>query len=110
MACSLVGYPGVSFLGADRRQLGQPAVRLPSSGEAFPRFSLKPGTVGAGMLTTSDNPSHCSRARVTTFIRVFPPSQRVALSVRHGFFACTGAGIQAMSQDKYGRGRLPPAR
>lgn len=102
MTCSLFGYPGVSFLDADRRQLGPPAVRSVPGG-AFRRFSLKRGAVGAAMLTTLDNQEeNCPRARVSTFVRVFPPSQRVALTVRYRFLACRGAGIQAMSPDKYG--------
>lgn len=104
--CSLFGYPGVSFLDADRHQLGRAAVRdqgLPGVRIKVRRFSLKPGAVGSALLLLSDDSrNNCPDAPVASFVRVFPPGQRVALIARQRIFVCVPR-IDSMTPGKSGK-------
>lgn len=85
--CALSGYPGVSFLDRQRRQLGAAAYRVrgffgdhttPSS------VFLAAGTSAHALLMVDDpdipSPSACHRA-APAFLRVYPPGESQALTI-----------------------------
>ena len=91
--CFLVGYPGVSAVNANGRQLGSAATRDNSVPKKF--INVAPGATAHATLryvdVQVDKSAGCKEA-TSTFLNVFPPDQR---SSRHAFFsvpACTVKG------------------
>ncbi len=77
-ACTLQGYPGVSFVGTTGTQLGPPAVRRGSS--AGPLISLNPGQSTYATFTFPSSGNICGNGGTpTTGLRVYPPNQTAAL-------------------------------
>jgi hypothetical protein len=86
-ACSLQGYAGVSFVGADGVQLGAPAVRQGSS--APPLVSLAPGQTTSATFAFPDSSNICGNGGTPALgVRVYPPNQTAAL-----FAPFTGAAV-----------------
>lgn len=84
--CTLQGYPGVSLLDAQRRQLGQPATRVSASD---PVVVLTSGQSATASFSVS--PAACANGDVparSAYLRVFPPGQRADVVVAAQVFAC----------------------
>lgn len=84
--CTLQGYPGVSLLDAQRRQMGQPATRVHASD---PVVVLAPGQSATASFSVS--PAACASSSLpakSAYLRVFPPGQRADVVVTAQVFAC----------------------
>jgi Domain of unknown function (DUF4232) len=99
-ACSLYGYPGVSWVaGADGHQVGAAAVRQPeSTGSAEKAVTLAPGALASAPLDIVDaavfSRSQCKPVPVRG-LRVYPPGQQAALFLSlptqaGGYGECSG--------------------
>ncbi len=97
-ACSLYGYPGVSFVATSGAQVGAAATEDPT----YPRqlVMLSPGrTVHAELrVTDAQNypPSTCQPATVSR-LRIFPPGQTSPLYISFTATACLNASVPILS-------------
>jgi hypothetical protein len=97
-ACTLYGYPGVSFVTASGSQVGMPATENP----VFPRqlIKLAPGATAhadLGIATAANYPAAtCSPVSVST-LKVYPPGQTSALVMSVSATACANASVQILS-------------
>ncbi|MDQ6617830.1 MAG: DUF4232 domain-containing protein, partial [Actinomycetota bacterium] len=84
-ACTVTGFPGVSFLDAHRQQIGQPATRSGPTGSAVTLETNQPAS--AELITT---PPLCNGGvvSVATYINVIPPNQTTALVVPGAVALC----------------------
>lgn len=92
-ACTLYGWPGVSFMGRGAREVGWPASRVPAPNASRPSLVLvRPGASVHAFLAYVDSynptPATCRPARARS-VRVFPPNQRAALRSRLVARVCT---------------------
>ncbi|MYV45251.1 DUF4232 domain-containing protein [Streptomyces sp. SID2888] len=84
-SCALRGYPGVSVLDSQHRQIGAAASAGP---HAVTTVLVRPaGSVYAAVRT--NDPSIVGRCRATsTYLRVYPPGNREAVLVPHRLRVC----------------------
>jgi hypothetical protein len=93
-ACSLYGYPGVSFVaGADGHQVGAPAKR--ATGSAVSLVVVAPGRAARAMLRAVDAGDYGSSCRITPVLgfRVYPPDNTQALFVPYTTQGCANPAI-----------------
>jgi Protein of unknown function (DUF4232) len=92
-ACSLFGYPGVSFVAAPGTgQLGGEAVRNDTFGPAL--VTLAPGAVAHAsvqVVVAQSYPAALCKPVTAHFLRVYPPGQFAPLYARLTATTCTGA-------------------
>jgi Protein of unknown function (DUF4232) len=97
-ACSLYGYPGVSFVTASGAQVGAAATEEP----VYPRrlVTLAPGSAAHAVLQVIDAhnypPPTCSLVAVHR-LKVFPPGQTSALYVALTATACSNSSVQILA-------------
>jgi hypothetical protein len=92
--CYLFGYPGVSALDVNGRQLGSPASWESLSGARI--VNLAPGATAHTILGYHDvvvgTAPECAQAKVATYLRIYPPGQRSATLAAFPIEACAHAG------------------
>lgn len=89
--CELRGFPGVSLLGPDGTQIGQPATR---NGAEGPSVTLAPNGTASALLRTANSTggtSNCTTA--ASSIRVYPPDNTGAILISSTLSACSGMSI-----------------
>ncbi len=97
-ACTLYGYPGVSFVTASGSQVGAPATEDP----VFPRqlITLAPGgTAHADLQIASAlnySSAACSPVAVQT-LKIYPPGQTSALLTSVAATACANSSVQLLA-------------
>ena len=91
--CTLRGYPGISGIGLDGRQLGSPAAR--NAATPVRTLTLAPGESVRAVLQIADvgvfPRATCSPVRAAG-LRVYPPNQTRSKVVPFPFRACARAG------------------
>lgn len=90
--CSLHGYPGVSFVDAQGRLLGNPAAQSPAP---VRRVFLDSGAAASAVLTYSNAgafPDSSCRPQHADRVRVYPPGQRAALLAADPILVCSAPG------------------
>jgi len=97
-ACTLYGYPGVSFVTASGSQVGAAATEDP----VYPRslVTLTPGGTAHAELQLADAanyPSSACNPVAVSQLRVFPPGQTSAVYVSLSVTACTNASVPILS-------------
>jgi hypothetical protein len=95
-ACTLHGYPGVSFVDAQGRTLGSPAGK--SSG-AVRRVRIAPGRSVFAVLTYSNAgafPDSTCRPTEADRVRVYPPGSKVALFEKDAVLVCAAPGSEQL--------------
>jgi hypothetical protein len=93
-ACSLFGFPGVSALDAQGRQLGSPAgwdrTTTPHT------VILEPGATAHTLLAYHDaavsTEPGCDPVNTAVLLRVYPPGQHSATDALYDFQSCSHAG------------------
>jgi hypothetical protein len=88
VACTLQGYPGVSFVtGPSGPQVGAAAARATGSA---PALTLAPGSKATASLQITDATNYGTACQVTPVagLKVYPPGQTSALYVAHPDKAC----------------------
>jgi hypothetical protein len=94
-ACSLVGYPGVSVIGADGSQIGSAADHAPGGQPAT--ITLAPGAPASALLdyhpAGNFDAATCGNVVTGTALRVYPPGNTQALTAPSSYAMCTGAGM-----------------
>jgi hypothetical protein len=92
--CSMFGYPGVSALDHNFRQLGSPARWGSLAGART--VNLAPGATAHAILAYHDvvvsTTAGCDPVNTTFQLRVYPPDQRGATFAFFGLEACSHAG------------------
>lgn len=91
-ACTLYGYPGVSFVtGPSGQEIGSPAGRNPTLAAAA--VTLAPGGVAHATMQIADagnyTPSQCQPV-TARWLRIYPPNQTAPLYVRFTAQICSG--------------------
>jgi hypothetical protein len=97
-ACTLTGFPGVSYVAADGVQSGPAAVR--SGGQAT-TVTLNPGGTADSVLHDSNgisgySPQQCDLTPVQG-LRIYPPNQKAALFLPWKTSHCAGMGIHPLT-------------
>ncbi len=91
--CTLFGYPGVSAVGVNGRQLGSAAAR--DRAYSPTTVTLAPGVTAHAVLRVTNAdifaPAVC-RPTTATGLMVYPPNQRSAVTVAFPLRACTTTG------------------
>jgi Protein of unknown function (DUF4232) len=91
-ACSLYGYPGVSFVSApDGVELGGAAVRNPAAGPTL--VTLAPGGIAHASVQVAvaqNYPASLCKPVTAHWLRVYPPNQFVPLYTSLTAMTCTG--------------------
>ena len=97
--CYLFGYPGVSAIDLNGRQLGSPASWGSLAGARI--VNLAPGATAHTILGYHDvvvgTAPECAQVKVATYLRVYPPGQRSATLAAFPVEACVHAGPVYMS-------------
>jgi hypothetical protein len=97
--CYLYGYPGVSALDHNGRQLGSPANWGRLRGARI--VNLAPGATAHTLLAYHDavvtTEPGCHPVNSAAYLRVYPPGQRSATLAAFSFEACSHAGPIWMS-------------
>jgi Protein of unknown function (DUF4232) len=97
--CYLFGYPGVSALDRDGRQLGSPASWGSLAGARI--VNLAPGATAHTLLAYHDaavtTEPGCDPVNSAANLRIYPPNQRSATFAAFSFEACSHAGPIWMS-------------
>jgi hypothetical protein len=89
--CELRGFPGVSLLGPDGVQIGQPATRDGAEGSTV---VLAPNGSASSVLRTANSTGGTANCSPTaSAIRIYPPDNTNALIIRTSFTACGGMSI-----------------
>ncbi len=89
--CQLRGFPGVSLLGPDDAQIGQPATRDGAEGSTV---LLAPNGSASSVLRTANSTGGTANCSPTaSAIRIYPPDNANALIIRNSFTACGGMSI-----------------
>jgi hypothetical protein len=94
-ACTMAGFPGVSYVDAAGTQIGAPAGR----GEPGPSFLLQPGASATAVLRQSNAGNYgpdCG-ATAATGVRVYPPGATDSLLLPQETAACSAASIVLMT-------------
>ena len=81
--CWVKGYPGVSFLGARRHQIGRSAKRVP---RRVRRVTVKPREAAVAKLDVATGA--CKRVRRSRYLRVIPPDETRSLVIRARVVVC----------------------
>jgi uncharacterized protein DUF4232 len=90
-ACTLAGYPGVSFLDAAGRQVGEPAQRS-ATGGAPSTVTVAPGqTAYAALGVVDPGVANCTPATASA-VRVYPPGETTATDVPTAGIMVCGSG------------------
>jgi Protein of unknown function (DUF4232) len=97
-ACTLYGYPGVSFVTASGSQVGSPATEDP----VYPRqlVTLAPGATAhaeLGVGTAQNYPSSTCSPVAVSKLKVYPPGQTDALVLAISTTACSNTSVQILS-------------
>lgn len=86
-ACTLTGYPGVSFLDGSGHQIGQPAQRM--GNETIDTVRVGPGASGYVTIRVTDPGVWPCPPSQSTSIQVYPPGQTVALTAPLSTAVCS---------------------
>ncbi|MEI7623739.1 MAG: DUF4232 domain-containing protein [Actinomycetes bacterium] len=92
-ACDLRGFPGVSLVDANGKQIGEPAAREGSEG---PTVSLPPGASASAILRTSAAGMGAPCEPTSAQIRVYPPDNTASLIVASAYSACGGFRVTTL--------------
>lgn len=96
-ACTLYGYPGLSYVTDAGSQIGNAATRNPSVTPAT--VTLAPGDVAHATVQVADTanfpPSVCKPVK-TSWLKIYPPDQRDAALIQ---FASSTCSARAASRD-----------
>jgi hypothetical protein len=90
--CTLLGFPGVSFLDSTGKQLGSAATR---QGAASTVFTVQPGQVASFAVQIAIAGCATSAVQSQT-IRVFPPNNTGALEAPGSYPICTAPSVTAV--------------
>jgi hypothetical protein len=91
--CYMYGYPGVSAVGTNGRQLGSPAVRQPATKTIV---NVEPGATVHATLAYSDVvtfPTPPCKAIPATLIRAYPPDQTAYTEGFNSLPSCRGSVV-----------------
>jgi hypothetical protein len=108
-ACTLYGYPGVSFVSAASgpgTQIGAAAVRDPQFAPVL--VDLEPGGEAHAWLqvgTSGNFPASVCQPVTAHGLRVYPPGETAAGYVRQDFPACAADGAQLLTIMPVGSGK-----
>jgi Domain of unknown function (DUF4232) len=98
-ACTVFGYPGVSFVTAAGSQIGAPAGRDGTTPRVL--VTVQPGAVAHATLqiTEAGNypPSRCGHIVSVSWLKVYPPNQYSALTVPVTTQGCSSKTLVTMS-------------
>lgn len=101
--CHLTGYPGVSLLDANGKQIGKPADRQPSR---YSAVELKPGASASDTIHTVNHLGTC--LPTSAKIRIYPPGNTASTVIAgkiancHGTFTVTPMAAGSHGSDPVG--------
>lgn len=92
-ACELRGFPGVSLLDANGKQIGEPASREGTEGATV---SIAPGASASTTLHTSAAGMGAQCDPSSSQIRVYPPDNTASLTIAASYSACGGFRVSTL--------------
>ena len=92
-ACDLRGFPGVSLLDANGKQIGEPASREGSEGATI---SIAPGASASTTLHTSAAGLGAQCDPTSAQLRVYPPDNTASLTITAAYSACGGFRVSTL--------------
>lgn len=84
--CTLLGYPGVSVLSKEQKQIGKPADR---DGQVPAAVSLAPGRTATAVLHTTNGPIGGPCLPKGAFLKVYAPASKDAVLLKTPFQVCS---------------------
>ena len=100
-SCEMRGFPGVSLLDQNNKQIGQPATREGAEGSTV---TLAPnGTASALLHSANDIGGNGNCTPKASAVRVYPPDNTEAINVPSEFVACGGMSISTVVSGISGR-------
>jgi hypothetical protein len=99
--CALFGFPGVSAISSNGRQIGASGSRSGSSGGIV---TLAVGATAHALLAIADWGAICSHGIDASGIRVYPPSQRSGQIVEFPLEVCASRGVLSVGPIRAGVG------
>lgn len=97
LGCTLRGYPGVSAVTGNGKQIGGPASQIPSS---YKTVTLLPGKVQSalvGIVETGDFSQSQCKPVTAAGLKVFPPNQTKAVSIKKTFSTCSSPAVISLT-------------
>ncbi|GAA2244735.1 hypothetical protein GCM10010430_28220 [Kitasatospora cystarginea] len=103
--CTMTGYPGVSYVGADGVQSGNAAARAAGT---VTTVTLGPGQTAKATLHDSNgvggyDPNEC-RLSPAKGLRIYPPNEKAAMLLPWATEHCAGPTIHALTVGPVERG------
>ena len=92
-ACDLRGFPGVSLVDANGKQIGQPASREGTEGATV---MIQPGGTASATLHTSAAGMGAQCDPTSVQIRVYPPDNTASLTITAAYSACGGFQVTTL--------------
>jgi len=105
-ACSMYGFPGVSFTSGDGAQIGAAAARNTGFGNVL--VTLRPGESAHAWLQVADArnyPAGTCQPTTASVLRVYPPGNASARDVNRSFAACRSASTPVLTVTSVRSGR-----
>ncbi|MFR0352467.1 DUF4232 domain-containing protein [Streptomyces sediminimaris] len=86
-SCALRGYPGVSVLDSQHRQIGPAATR---SGRSYATVVLAPGRSASAVMRTTNGPVGGPCEPTGSYLRIYPPASYKAVLIPAHWKVCSG--------------------
>jgi hypothetical protein len=105
-ACSMYGFPGVSFTSGDGAQIGAAAARNTGFGNVL--VTLRPGGSAHFWLQVADArnyPAGACQLTTASVLRVYPPGNASPRDVHQSFAACRSASTPVLTVTSVRSGR-----
>jgi hypothetical protein len=97
LGCTLRGYPGVSAVTGSGKQIGSPASRIPSSERTVTILAGKSASAVVGIVETGNFSSSQCKPVTAAGLKVFPPNQRKAVTVKKSFSTCSSTTVISLT-------------
>jgi hypothetical protein len=97
LGCTLRGYPGVTAVTGNGKQIGSPASQIPSSSKAITLLPGKTQSALVGIVETGNfSPSQCAPV-MAAGLKVFPPGQSKAVMIKKTFSTCSSTSVISLT-------------
>jgi hypothetical protein len=97
LGCTLRGYPGVSAVTSSGKQIGSPASQISSSYRTVTLLAGKSASAQVGIVETGNFSSSQCAPVTATGLKVFPPGQGKAVTIKKSFSTCSSTTVISLT-------------
>jgi hypothetical protein len=97
LGCTLRGYPSVSAVTGNGKQIGSPASQISSSYKTLTLLSGKRVSAPVGIVETGDFSSSQCAPVTAAGLKVFPPGQGKAVTIKKSFSTCSSTNVISLT-------------